>query len=105
MQHVPCFQLGRLETPLGSTAEAEAREQEVKNYLTGRINELVAACQCAETRAGTLAAEVSSDMHLHGLVTGKDTYFLISSDVLISNVGTKILHHVLGVFFNDAIHC
>lgn len=49
--------LGRLETPLGFTAEAEAREQEVKNYLTGRINELVAACQCAETRAGTLAAE------------------------------------------------
>lgn len=49
--------LGRLQTPLGFTAEAEAREQEVKNYLTGRINELVAACQCAETRAGTLAAE------------------------------------------------
>jgi len=42
---------------MGFTAEAEAREQEVKNYLTGRINELVAACQCAETRAGTLATE------------------------------------------------
>ncbi|PNF18775.1 Protein phosphatase 1 regulatory subunit 21 [Cryptotermes secundus] len=49
--------LGRLATPLGFPAEAEAREQEVKNYLTGRINELVAECQCAETRAGTLAAE------------------------------------------------
>jgi hypothetical protein len=34
----------------------------VKNYLTGRINQLVAECQCAETRAGTLAAEVSSNL-------------------------------------------
>jgi len=64
----PFLQLGRLETPLGFTAEAEAREQEVKNYLTGRINELVAACQCAETRAGTLATEVSNKTH-RGLVT------------------------------------
>jgi len=63
------LQLGRLETPLGFTAEAEAREQEVKSYLTGRINELVAACQCAETRAGTLAAEVSNRTHQRGLVT------------------------------------
>jgi hypothetical protein len=56
------FQLGRLETPLGFLAEAEAREQEVKNYLTGRINQLVAACQCAESRAGTLTAEVSNNL-------------------------------------------
>jgi hypothetical protein len=34
----------------------------VKNYLTGHINQLVAECQCAETRAGTLAAEVSDNL-------------------------------------------
>ncbi|KAJ9600198.1 hypothetical protein L9F63_009532, partial [Diploptera punctata] len=49
--------LGRLDAPLGLTAEADSREQEVKNYLTEQINQLVAACQCAETKAGTLAAE------------------------------------------------
>jgi hypothetical protein len=81
------LQLGRLEAPLGFTAEAEAREQEVKNYLTGRINELVAACQCAETKAGTLAAEVSNKTH-YGLVTEKKTDFLIMPYMLISNVGT-----------------
>lgn len=34
----------------------------MKNYLTGRINQLVAECQCAESRAGTLAAEVSNNL-------------------------------------------
>lgn len=65
MQYFACFQLGRLETPLGFLAEAEAREQEVKNYLTGRINQLVAACQCTETRAGTIAAEVSNNLFMY----------------------------------------
>ncbi|KAJ4450485.1 hypothetical protein ANN_01910 [Periplaneta americana] len=49
--------LGRLETPFTLSAEMETRELEIKNYLTGRINELVATSQCAETRAGTLSAE------------------------------------------------
>lgn len=34
----------------------------MKNYFTGRINQLVAECQCAETRAGTLAAEVRNNL-------------------------------------------
>jgi hypothetical protein len=51
----------------------EAREQEVKNYLTGRINQLVAECQCAETRAGTLAAEVS------------DNFIYILSNILLDS--------------------
>ncbi|PSN56891.1 Protein phosphatase 1 regulatory subunit 21 [Blattella germanica] len=49
--------LGRLEAPVMFPSEVESREQEVKNYLTGQINQLVAACQCAETKAGTLSAE------------------------------------------------
>nr|CAD7405460.1 unnamed protein product [Timema cristinae] len=50
--------LGSLDCPLPPLqAEAEAREQEVKNYFTNRINELVVVSQETETKAAILAGE------------------------------------------------
>nr|CAD7199347.1 unnamed protein product [Timema douglasi] len=56
--------LGSLDCPLPPLqAEAEAREQEVKNYFTNRINELVVVSQETETKAAILAGECSSLQH------------------------------------------
>lgn len=49
--------LGRLELPITLTTEMESREQEVKNYFTERINELLTACQEAESKCDAVSAE------------------------------------------------
>ncbi|XP_049863746.1 protein phosphatase 1 regulatory subunit 21 [Schistocerca gregaria] len=64
--------LGRLEAPFSLTAEAEAREAEVKQYFTQRINELVAETQEARSMGATFASECRAlQRRLEHCVTGR----------------------------------
>ncbi|KAG8232635.1 hypothetical protein J437_LFUL012595 [Ladona fulva] len=51
--------LGKLEKAFEFPAEVEAREKEIKEYFTGRINQLVADRQVSESKALTLHSEVT----------------------------------------------
>jgi Tfp pilus assembly protein PilO len=52
------FQLGSV--TLASSEESEARENEVKNFFTQRINQLVAQRQLADGKSTSLQAEVNT---------------------------------------------